>query len=223
MLKRICLCCVWIYTLFVNGCAVEELAVPEIVGTASYAIVKPVRSVTTYPPRSVKPSIFGSVPSNLPVGWLPPGKREKSWKAIVIHHSGTKEGNAAIFDKWHRNSNHWQGVGYDFVIGNGRKCSDGRVEVTFRWKQQIPGAHVGGTPNNWANADGIGICLVGDFNKTRPTGRQMQSLVRLVRFLQKRYRIPSSRIYGHRDTPGYTGVTQCPGRDFSISALRRML
>ena len=90
MLKRICLCCVWIYALFVNGCAVEELAVPEITGTASHAIAKPVRPVTTYSPMSVKPSIFGGVPSKLPVGWLPPGKCEKGWKAIVIHHSATK-------------------------------------------------------------------------------------------------------------------------------------
>ena len=91
---------------------------------------------------------------------------EKKWTAIVIHHSGTKNGDTAIFDKWHRENNHWEGVGYDFVIGNGSNSGDGQVEVTYRWQKQVTGAHCGGTPGNWANKDGIGICLVGDFNQT---------------------------------------------------------
>jgi len=73
--------------------------------------------------------------------------------AIVIHHSATENGNAAIFDRMHREHNHWDGVGYDFVIGNGTNSGDGEVEVTFRWQGQIAGAHCGGTIGNWANID----------------------------------------------------------------------
>lgn len=149
--------------------------------------------------------------------WSPPSVLEKKWTAIIIHHSATKSGDTAIFDKWHRENNHWNGVGYDFVIGNGSDSGNGQVEVTYRWQKQVTGAHCGGTPNNWANKDGIGICLVGDFNKTQPTNAQMQSLIKLVRFLQSRYGIPKSKIYGHGTTPGRVTDTDCPGRNFPMT------
>jgi hypothetical protein len=159
---------------------------------------------------------------NVPRDWLPPSDAEKKWTAIVIHHSATERGNAAIFDRTHREENRWDGVGYDFVIGNGSDSGDGQVEVTFRWQQQVAGAHCGGTPDNWANVDAIGICLVGNFNHSAATAKQMQSLSELVQFLQKRYRIPTSRIYGHSDTPG-ARVTDCPGRNSPVVTLKQVL
>jgi hypothetical protein len=139
-----------------------------------------------------------------------------------VHHSATREGNAAIFDKWHREENGWAGVGYHFVIGNGNGSGDGEVEPTYRWRGQSTGAHCGGTPGNWANEEGIGICLVGDFNRSSPTIKQMDSLVRLIRFLQQRYNIPKSRIYGHGTTPG-AHITDCPGDRFPMSRLKANL
>ncbi len=156
------------------------------------------------------------------VDWLPPSQVEKKWIAVVIHHSATKNGSAAIFDKWHKEGHYWEGVGYDFVIGNGTDSGDGQVEVTFRWRNQIIGAHCGGTRGNWANKYAVGICLVGNFNHTTPTMQQMRSVVKLVRFLQNRYGIPKSRIYGHNTTPG-TRATDCPGKHFPMAKLKSML
>ena len=203
--------------LFVlSGCMSNE-PMPQI--TSDY------KSSETVQPRllTLTRSRTVSIGENISQDWLPPSSVEKKWTAIVIHHSGTRNGNTAIFDKWHRESNHWQGVGYDFVIGNGSNSGDGLVEVTYRWEKQVTGAHCGGTPGNWANKDGIGICLVGDFNQTVPTSSQMQSLVKLVRYLQKRYGIPKSRIYGHGSTPGAGTVTDCPGRNFPMAELKSML
>ncbi|MBC8482028.1 MAG: N-acetylmuramoyl-L-alanine amidase [Planctomycetes bacterium] len=163
-----------------------------------------------------------SLSFNVPSSWYPPRSLEHGWTAIVIHHSATASGNATMFDKWHRENNHWDGVGYDFVVANGSDSGDGEVEVTFRWKQQRVGAHCGGTPGNWANEKGIGICLVGDFNKTQPSQRQMQSLLRLVRFLKGRYHIGLDRIYGHGTTPG-ARVTDCPGKNFPMSSFKSKL
>jgi hypothetical protein len=153
-------------------------------------------------------------PSPYPRGWKP-ASHERAWTAIVIHHSATDEGNAAIIDKWHRENNGWNGIGYDFVIGNGTNSDDGEVEPTFRWRGQLTGAHAGGTPGNWANEEGIGICLIGDFNRTIPTARQMNSLKQLVRFLQQRYGIPKSRVFGHGSVPGGHD-TDCPGARFPM-------
>jgi N-acetyl-anhydromuramyl-L-alanine amidase AmpD len=151
---------------------------------------------------------------------VPPVAIERKWTAIVIHHSATATGNAATFGREHEERG-WEGVGYDFVIGNGTDSRDGQVEVTFRWRQQKTGAHCK-TPNNWANEEAVGICLVGDFSKRRPTTQQMRSLKELVEFLQKRYGIRKNRIYGHKDTPG-ARVTQCPGRYFPMGRVKSAL
>ena len=173
-------------------------------------------------PTGIKPKPTPrNIDRNIPRDLYPPSRLEKKWEAIIVHHSATNNGNVAIFDKKHREENHWDGVAYDFVIGNGTDSGDGQVEVTFRWRKQMTGAHCK-TPNNWANKDGIGICLVGNFNKTAPSSRQVQSLVKLIRFLKKRYGIPNNRIYGHKNTPG-ARVTECPGRNLSITRLRAML
>jgi hypothetical protein len=206
--------------LFVLGGCMANEPMPQITYDKEYSYkssetVKPKVS-TPSPSRTV--TTGGSVPALQ--GWLPPSAVEKRWTAIIIHHSGTKTGNSAIFDKWHREGNHWEGVGYDFVIGNGSNSGNGEVEVTYRWRRQVTGAHCGGTPGNWANKDAVGICLVGNFNQTRPTNAQMKSLVKLVRFLQSRYKIPKSRIYGHGATPGAGTVTDCPGRNFPMTWLK---
>lgn len=202
--------------LALGGCANNNEPMPEIVYSPG---IRP----ELIPPIVVEPKQTEEYSyTNIPRAWLPPANVEKEWTAIVIHHSATEKGNAAIFDKWHKENNHWEGIGYDFVIGNGTDSGDGQVEVTFRWQRQIPGAHCGGTPKNWANEEGIGICLVGDFSRTNPTERQMQSLVKLIRFLQQQYEIPKSRIYGHRTTPG-ARITECPGDKFPMSKLKSML
>ena len=175
------------------------------------------RERTVVPPPT---TTWKSADKNIPPSWLPPSRLEKKWKAIVIHHSDTANGNATIFDKYHK-SKYWEGVGYDFVIGNGTNSSDGQVEVTFRWREQKTGAHCK-TPDNWANENAVGICLVGNFNQMVPTARQIRSLVKLVRFLQHRYEIPKSRIYGHNTTPG-AHETDCPGKRFPMAWLKSML
>ena len=100
MFKRILLLAIVAGALLTNGgCSVDEPGVPEIVGTAPHVTIKPTQPVSTYVPKPVKSTKFGNVPSS----WFPPKSREKRWRAVVIHHSGTDGGNSAIFDDWHRN------------------------------------------------------------------------------------------------------------------------
>ena len=139
------------------------------------------------------------------------------WKWIVIHHSATESGCFARFDKFHRENRGWEnGCGYHFVIGNGTDTEDGRVEVTPRWRRQLHGAHVGGERNNYC----IGICLVGNFEDTRPTRAQMDALVRLVAYLQETCGIRRRRVVGHKF---FKPTTQCPGARFPWPTLRQRL
>jgi len=204
----------WCCLLVLSGCIYNDEPMPRIV-------YEPVRQGPAALPPAVEPGTRRKAANeNIPRSWLPPSHLERKWTAIVLHHSDTPNGSATIFDKYHK-SRYWEGIGYDFVIGNGTNTGDGQVEVTFRWREQKTGAHCK-TPDNWANEKAIGICLVGNFNQTPPTARQMRSLVQLVRFLQDRYGIPKSRIYGHNTAPG-ASETECPGENFPMAWLKSVL
>jgi N-acetyl-anhydromuramyl-L-alanine amidase AmpD len=158
--------------------------------------------------------------------WIPSAPEDfNRWRGIVIHHSAGDIGDAASFDKYHKDRG-WRGLGYHFVINNGNNRSgkqDGAVEVGFRWRNQEEGAHcrVRSDDDNYWNEHTIGICLVGNFQKHRPSEQQYQSLAQLVRFLQRRYNIPTSEICGHGQVPG--AKTNCPGKYFSWETFKQHL
>ncbi len=178
-----------------------------------------------YAHQPLPPGTFSSTnnrPANVPAAWIPPARlgKMRDWRGIIIHHSASEGGNLAEIDRWHKERG-WDGVGYHFVIDNG--ATDGKIEVGFRWKQQREGAHCRprSCDDNYWNEHTIGICLVGDFDKKRPSTAQYDALARLVRFLQQRYHIPTNKIKGHGQVPG--AVTHCPGRHFSWNQLHRRL
>ncbi|NUN51404.1 MAG: N-acetylmuramoyl-L-alanine amidase [Planctomycetaceae bacterium] len=146
--------------------------------------------------------------------WNVPLKRE--WEGILIHHSATEGGNLAKFDKFHREVNGWLMVGYDFIICNGDGGPDGLVQTSERWTTQIQGAHAGKGLKRY-NDHWVGICLVGDFSRERPTAKQMASLRRLVRYLQDRCGIPDANVRTHRDVRD----TDCPGKHFPLGEVLR--
>ncbi len=173
---------------------------------------KPVLPVPSTPNRG-RPTV--AVTSSTPREWVPSASA-RPWRYIVIHHSDTADGNAAKFDAAHR-AKGWDELGYHFVIDNGSGGGDGQVEVGPRWPKQKWGAHAK-TPDNRYNDFGIGICLVGNFEVTRPTAAQMKSTAKLVAYLMKTYRISPNNIVGHRDTK----PTDCPGRNMSLATVRQM-
>jgi len=149
--------------------------------------------------------------------WIPAAKESK-WRFIIIHHSASTRGNAASFDKAHRERG-WDELGYHFVIGNGSLSGNGEIEVGPRWTKQKYGAHCGVRDHPEYNRVGIGICLVGHFNESKPSEAQMESLAQLVRWLMARYDIPKSRVLGH----GMLKATDCPGKKFDYNDLYRRL
>lgn len=203
--------------LILSGCIYNEPPMPEIthVGQAKIDL-----------PPIIEPAQKNTY-ENAPANWIPPGNLENKhrWRGIIVHHSDSYYGCAAHIDKVHK-SKGWGGLGYDFVINNGvfRRGygkADGAVEVGYRWSQQKTGAHCNlkNDKTNYWNRYTIGICLIGDFEKTRPTEKQWRSLVKLISFLQKRYSIPTSQIKGHRDIK----PTKCPGPNLSLTQLKRRL
>jgi len=143
----------------------------------------------------------------------------KGWKYIVVHHSATRSGSVRAFHNYHTLQG-YGGIAYHFVIGNGHGMKDGEVKETFRWKQQISGTHV--SINSWEhNVFGIGICLVGNLEKSKPTKAQKVALHKLINKLKQTQHISSNNVLGHKhveydDASGYKEKTVCPGKKLDI-------
>lgn len=114
----------------------------------------------------------------------------------------------------HRGLNGWSDVGYHFVIGNGTFSGDGEVEEGRpSWAR---GAHARG-----GNADSLGICLVGNFDESTPTARQIRSLGRLLRKLLRIHDLAPDDVILHREVR--TCRTACPGRNLDRAAILALL
>ena len=179
------------------------------------------REVPVKTPPPVKPLRLLPVEPSMPehdAAWDVAGQ-QRPWRWIVVHHSASRRGSAALIDNYHRNGKHWDELGYHFVIGNGSASGNGQTEVGSRWPKQKHGAHTKVGQDETYNDYGIGICLVGDFEKTRPSAEQMDGLARLVDYLAARYRIDDAHIIGHGDVDD----TKCPGRYFPFQDLSARL
>jgi len=147
----------------------------------------------------------------LPKAWEPNAPM-RPWQSIVVHHSATAAGNVAAIDAVHRQQKDqsgkpWLGIGYHFVVGNGQKMADGEIEPTFRWHQQLAGAHAGSREHN---ERGIGICLIGNFDESAPTARQITAVRDLTRRLCARFGMDRQQVVRHSTLK----ATLCPGRLF---------
>jgi hypothetical protein len=150
-----------------------------------------------------------------------PVKRRR-WQFIVVHNSGTRQGNARAFDYYHRNVRRMRnGLAYHFVIGNGTSTGNGQIEVGDRWRRQINGGHV---HSDYLNNISLGICLVGDFNRDQPTRAQLDSCEELIRYLRERcgkIGFRSIAVRPHREMNPPRWPTDCPGDLFPYSWFRR--
>ncbi len=139
------------------------------------------------------------------------------WKWIVGHHSAIKNGNAAIYDRAHRQRGMENGLAYHFVIGNGIDSGDGEVEIGARWLRQIKGGHV---HREDINEVGIGICLVGNFEETIPTMKQLKAFRELLDYLRSEVVGTNVRFAVHREID--PGRTVCPGHYFPVAYMHRL-
>lgn len=156
------------------------------------------------------------------------------WNAIVIHHSGLPAGDAASIER-HQQAAGISGLGYHFVIGNGHGAGDGEIHVGYRWNRQLPGAHVAEQPlgesggartvsvrtssADQMNEHAVGICLVGNGDRSPFTPRQIREVISLVKALQRELGIPATEVYLHRDV----AAVSSPGERFPVAEFESQL
>lgn len=133
---------------------------------------------------------------------------------MTIHHTGEPDHvviqSAAQATEYLRKMQHfaqsesgWADIGYHYLI-------DGRGIVYEGRPLRYQGAHAGGD----LNRGNLGIALIGNFDKARPTNAQLRALQQLVLGLRTQHRITLSRIQAHStvNERGGRGHTDCPGR-----------
>lgn len=143
--------------------------------------------------------------------------RRGRWRHVVVHHSGIENGNAKAYDAGHRRRGMEHGLAYHFVIGNGLDSGDGQIEIGPRWHAQIHGGHV---RSQAYNESGIGICLVGNFEKRPPGTKQLNALTTLIDWLRTDAPLgvkPAFTVHRWVDR----NHTACPGRHFPYTEMKR--
>ncbi|MEN3369847.1 MAG: hypothetical protein V7609_1990 [Verrucomicrobiota bacterium] len=132
------------------------------------------------------------------------------WKFVIVHNSGTRQGSARVFDYYHRHVRRMRnGLAYHFVIGNGTSTRNGQIEIGDRWIRQASGGHV---HSDYMNSIGLGICLVGDFNRDQPTRAQLEACEELIKYLRER--CGGMAVRPHREVNPPRWATDCPGDVF---------
>ncbi len=144
--------------------------------------------------------------------WQPEASA-REWRYLVIHHTASSAGSVESIHEAHLGRG-WQGIGYHFLIGNGNGMGDGEIEPTFRWREQLHGAHAG---KDEYNQHGIGICLVGNFQDSHPSAAQLTAVKQLVATLKAEYGLASSQVIAHKDVK----ATACPGKNFPLADISR--
>lgn len=232
-MQRIAMIAALLSAALVVGCAQNKRDVEPLPEPLTATRPPPPKRAAASPPKqTAKPAPTPAPQPSQAAGlrpweWMPKqGIKPGLWKTIVVHHSDSEKATPASMNAWHLQRGWENGLGYHFVIGNGVNYPDGEIYVGKRWKQQIAGAHCRSgagkffglwRPSGFFNDHGIGICLIGDFERQRPTPKQMAALAELIGFLCDKTGIPPSQIYGHGDV---TNKTACPGRYLNIAAVR---
>lgn len=127
------------------------------------------------------------------------------YSRITIHHSGTEPvvatARTAVSREIsgivhaHRNKR-FGDIAYHFVVDYAGRVWEGRSLA-------YAGAHVMS-----ANQGNIGILVLGNFEKQRPSTAQLGSMRNLVDILRTTCNIRRSKVFGHRDL----SPSMCPGQ-----------
>lgn len=130
-------------------------------------------------------------------------------RRIVLHHSATDTGTPEAFARYHVQSQGWPGIAYHYVI-----MRDGTAYKTQ--EASVMSYHAAG-----ANKDGLGICMVGNFDRYDPPLAQLRACLELCIDLCRAYNIPVAGVIGHREVPGT--MKTCPGKRIDMHEFRRLL
>ena len=146
---------------------------------------------------------------------------------VCVHHSVYQaaknltelKAHAAKFNSWHSTKS-WAATtktggefGYPYISYHYLIALDGSVLQTQDEKYVMYHAGDNFRGEKSFNLHGIAICLDGNYETRVPNDKQMLALVKLIRDIEKRYKI-DALVRGHKETS--KNPTACPGKNIGI-------
>lgn len=124
---------------------------------------------------------------------------------LTVHHDGMSPFTSTLYDDAARRieairhahvAKGWADIGYHYAIDPAGRIWAARPEA-------LQGAHVKNhNPNN------LGIVMLGNFEKQRPSRAATRALDAIVTTKMDEFRVPVNKVYTHREW----APTACPGR-----------
>lgn len=118
----------------------------------------------------------------------------------MVHHTAHPTWNIVDVHNYHKNTNKWIGIGYNFFIEQNGTVYEAR------------GFNVGAGATGY-NKNSIHICFAGNFQNNKPTDAQIENGKALVKYLLDILYKNDIQIIGHKDI----GNTVCPGKYFPLN------
>ena len=141
-------------------------------------------------------------------------KKEKI-KYIIVHHSERDVDSPEFIKERHIKNRNFKDIGYHFLIGNGEMGTT-KGKLYLGRDTKFWGAHAYGY-----NDKSIGICLVGNFDKKKPSEKQIKKLINFLKEKMSEYNIPKENVLGHRELPN--SEKTCPGKNIDMNEVRNLL
>lgn len=180
----------------------------------------PTPPVCIVPPTNPPPAppIKGSVVIMPRTAWTNSGPRKgiinemNGVSRITVHHEGsnffaaTSQSDVAArlnsvrnahLDRRARTGERWCDIGYHYIIDPAGRVWEGR-------NTRYQGAHV-----QDENEHNLGIMVLGNFERQRPTPAAKQALDTFVAMQMQRFSVPINRVRTHKEFGG----TACPGSE----------
>ena len=181
-----------------SGCSSSKnQALPTTMPVVAASQKKPVER-----PAIISAREWGSTPQPIP------DSRKQTPQWVTIHHAGVMweaKTPPATFVKnmqgWGQRDKNWPDLPYHFLIAPDGAIYEGRAliyEPESNTKYPLNG--------------NIGVEMMGNFEKQRPSPQQIESCARLTAWLCETQNIGVDHIRGHKDAA--QNQTDCPGRDF---------
>jgi N-acetylmuramoyl-L-alanine amidase len=117
---------------------------------------------------------------------------------IIVHHSASDRDTTTPADiyRWHKERG-WRDIGYQYIITGDGALHFGRPET-------MTGAHTKGH-----NRTSIGVCVTGNFEKSKPTPKQWRMLCLFLERTMQKYRLERANVHYHKEF----SATACCGKN----------
>lgn len=122
---------------------------------------------------------------------------------LVQHHMAHPSWDIYDVHNFHKNTNGWNGIGYNYWIAFDGTIYEGR------------GLHYGAGVRGH-NHHTLHIGYQGDFTKQKMTDAQLKSGIELNKWLMSKLKLSANAICGHNDLV----ATACPGKNFRMQELK---